>query len=238
MPDAPTVAQIAASLADALDAERYTREGDPAGVWLDSPRPVRRLGMRLEAGRAPYGWAKGLDAVVLHRPFGLWPARFPDGVGALAYHRALDERLSVGHNPALAAALGLDAEDEPLKRGGKTVGLVGRLPAPLPAESVVDRVAGELGGVEAVVGQAEGAVDRVALVGAMTEDLVTAAADRGVGVYVTGQVRRPGVAAAEARGVRVLAVGQGRAEAWGLRHLGLLVAERWPAVEIVHLDDA
>jgi putative NIF3 family GTP cyclohydrolase 1 type 2 len=233
MPEVPTVAQIAASLADALDADRYAREGDPAGVWIESERPVRRLGLRLEAGRAPYDWAEGLDAVLLHRPFGLWPARFPDGVGVLAYHRALDERLSVGHNPALANALGAEPEAEPLRRGGKTVGLVGAL-APTPYAALLDRLADVLGGVEAEAGPAPAApVERFALVGAMTEALVEDAAGRGAAVYVTGQVRQPAVAAAGERGVRVVAVGQERGERWGLRRLGGLITERWPAVEVV-----
>lgn len=236
MPDLPTVAQIAASLAEVTDADRYFREGDPVGVWLDSPRPVRRLGLRLEAGRAPFDWADDVDGVLLHRPFGLWPARLPDGFGALAYHRALDEHFSVGFNPALARALDLDPDDEPLKRGGKTVGLVGTLAAPLAPDAVLDRVANVLGGVEETVGGGEDAVTLVALVGAMTEALVEEAAERGVGVYVTGQIRKPGVAPAEAAGVLVAAVGQDRTERWGLLHLGRLVSERWPGVEVVDLD--
>ena len=236
MPESPTVDQIAASLADATDADRYWREGDPVGVWLDSPRPVRRLGLRLEAGRAPYEWTDAVDAVLLHRPFGLWPARLPEAFGALAYHRALDERFSVGPNPALARALGLEPEDEPLRRGGKTVGLVGALPTPLAPGDVLDRLADVLGGVEETAGGGAEDVSRVALVGAMTEELVEEAAARGVGVYVTGQVRKPGVAPAEEHGVLVAAVGQGQAERWGLLHLGRLVAERWPGVEVVDLD--
>ena len=236
MSESPTVFQIAASLAEVTDAARYWREGDPVGVWVDAPRPVRRLGLRLEAGRAPYDWADGVDAVLLHRPFGLWPARLPEAFGALAYHHALDERFSVGHNPALARELGLDPGDEPLMRGGNVVGLVGALPAPLAPGDVLDRIAAVLGGVEETVGGGAEAVSRVALVGAMTEELVEAAAARGVGVYVTGQVRRPGVAPAEERGVLVAAVGQERAERWGLLHLGRLVAERWPGIEVVDLD--
>ena len=236
MPESPTVAQIAASLAEGTDAERYFREGDPVGVWIDSPRPVRRLGLRLEAGRAPHEWARGVDAVLLHRPFGLWPARLPEGVGALAYHRALDERFSVGYNPALARDLGLDPDDEPLMRGGKIVGLVGTLATPLAPDAVFDLLTNVLGGVEETAGGGADEVARVALVGAMTEELVAEAAARGVGVYVTGQVRKPGVAPAEEAGVRVAAVGQERAERWGLRHLGRLVAERWPSVEVVALD--
>ena len=233
MAEAPTVAQVAAHLAGPLDAGRYAREGDPAGVWIGSDRPVRRLGLRLEAGRPPYAWADGLDAVLLHRPFGLWPARFPSGVGVLAYHRALDDRLSVGPNPALAHALGLEPEGGPLRRGGEAVGLVGALPSALPFRGVRGRLVDVLGGVAAEVGPAPREVGRVALVGAMTEALVAEAAERGARLYVTGQIRQPGVVAAGAHGVRVIAVGQGRGERWGLRRLGAIVGERWPGVEIV-----
>lgn len=236
MPDSPTVSQIAASLADALDADRYWRDGDPVGVWLDSPRPVRRLGLRLEAGRAPYEWARGLDAVLLHRPFGLWPARVPDGLGVLAYHGALDDHFSVGVNPDLAAALGLRVEAEPLVRGERPVGIVGALDEPEPYARTLGRIEDELGGTRAAVGPKPEVVERVAIVGAMTAELVAAAAERGASVFVTGQVRQPGVAAAGEHGVRVVAVGQGRGERWGLRHLGRLVRDRWPAVETVDLD--
>ena len=232
-PPVPTVYDLADHLAPRLDRARYHAEGDPAGVWLGSDREVRRLGLRLEPGRAPYDWAAAFDAVLLHRPFGLWPARWPDGVGVVAVHRALDDRLSVGLNPALADALGLDPDPEPLARDGAPVGLVGRLRPPLALADAEARVRAELGGAKAVVGRGPKVVGAVALVGAMTAELVEAAAERGAGLYVTGQIRQPGLAAVEATGVRVVAVGQGRAEAWGLRHLGRLLRERWPEIEVV-----
>ena len=229
----PTVHDLADYLAPHLDRARHHADGDPAGVWLASDREVRRLGLRLEPGRAPHDWAAAFDAVLLHRPFGLWPARWPAGVGALAVHRALDDRLSVGLNPALADALGLDPDPEPLVRDGAPVGLVGRLRRPLATAEVEARVVDELGGAAATVGDGPESVAAVALVGAMTADLVEAAAGRGAGLYVTGQVRKPGLRSVEATGVRVVAVGQGRGEAWGLRHLGRLIRERWPEIEVV-----
>ena len=228
----PTVRDLADLLAPHLDRARYHAEGDPAGVWIGSDRPVCRLGLRIEPGRAPYAWADGLDAVLVHRPFGLWPARLPEGVGVLAVHRALDDRMAVGLNPALADALGLIADSEPLCRDGTPVALVGRWPA-VPMAEAEARIADELGGVDEAVGDGPESVGAVALAGAMTDALVREAAARGVGLYVTGQVRRPGVAAAEGCGVRVVAVGQGRTEAWGLRRLGRLVAGAFPGVEIV-----
>ncbi len=230
----PTVHDLADALAPALDRARYHREGDPAGVWLASDRDVRRIGLRLEAGRPPYAWADGLDAVLLHRPFGLWPARLPAGVGVLAVHRSLDDRLSVGTDPALLDALGLVPDDEPLRRRGAPIGHVGRRRQSL-ADAVAAVVAA-LGGVEEAVGPEPDVVEAVALAGAMTAELVEDAAARGAGLYVTGQIRRPARAAVEACGMRVVAVGQDRAEAWGLRQIGRLVQARWPEVEVVEVD--
>ena len=229
-----TVRDLEDALAPHLDLERYRREGDPTGVWLGSDRDVRRLGLRLEAGRPPYDWADGLDAVLVHRPFGLWPAMLPAGLGVLAAHRALDDLHSVGHNPALAAALGLEADDDPLMRGGNRIGTVGRL-EPVALEDAVARVEAELGGLEDATGPEPETVEAVALVGAMTDELIEDAAGRGVGLYVTGQVRWKAAPAAERCGVRVVAVGQGRAEAWGLRRLGALLAEAFD-LEVVESD--
>ena len=228
----PTVQDLADQLAPTLDRERYYREGDPAGVWIASDRPVQRLGLRLEAGRAPFDWAEGLDAVLIHRPFGLWPARLPDGLGVIAVHRALDDHASVGHTPVLARALGLAPDPEPLMRGGNAVGLVGRTDRQ-PLAEAVGRVEAELGGSEDALGDGPETVEAIALVGAMTDELVREAAERGVGLYVTGQLRKPARAAVEETGLRALAVGQDRAEAWGLRWLGRLIQAEWPGVEVV-----
>jgi putative NIF3 family GTP cyclohydrolase 1 type 2 len=230
----PTVHDLAVHLADALDRARYHREGDPAGVWLGSDREVRRLGLRLEAGHPPFGWSGGLDAVLIHRPFGLWPARLPESFGVLAAHRALDERLSVGYSPPLAKALGLVPEGDPLMRGGKPVGMIARAPEPLAPKAFQNLLTRSFGGFEASWGgPPEAPVEAVAVVVAMTGELVRGAAERGAAVYLTGQLRPPARDAVEASGLYAVAVGQDRAEAWGLRHLAGLVRERWPEIEVV-----
>lgn len=231
----PSLSDLAAALARPLDAARYAAEGDPNGIWLASDRAVQRLGVRLDGGRPPYAWAEGLDAVVLHRPFGLWPARLPDGLGVLAYHRALDRRLAPGLDPAFADALGLALDEEPLRRDGAVVGYVGSWRAPLPCPDAVVRIERLLGGSEASDGAEPASVARVALVEAMTEALVETAAERGAELYVTGQLRGPGRAALGRCGVRALAVGQARAERWGLRRLAGLVTEAFPEVEVVEV---
>lgn len=232
-PAFPTVAEIAADLAPALDAARYEREGDPAGVWIASERPVRRLGLRLDAGHAPYLWLReDVDALVVHRPFGLWPARLPAGLGVVAMHRALDDRLSTGWNAPLARALGLALDVEPMRRRGQVVGMVGTRVG--SASEALERVQAEFGGMDDLLGEATGS-GRVAVVGAMTAALVEDAAARSVRVYVTGEIRKPGVDAARRAGMCVVAVGQARSERWGLRLLGRLVSARWPEVDVLDL---
>ena len=232
MPDAPTLDALAAALAEHVDAARGWREGDPAGVWIASDRPVRRLGLRLEAGRAPYPWAESLDAVLLHRPFGLWPARVPEGVGALAYHGGLDREIWTGD--VLLRALGATPEAEPLRRDGQPIGTVSDLNAPVSWEELAARLAAEVG-VEQAEAPGQEPVARIAVVGAMTEALVEDAAARGATVYVTGQIRKPGRAALARTGLGVIATGQAASEWWGLRWLGAIVRQRWPGVEVVEV---
>ena len=231
----PAVAEIAAHLASPTDAARYAAAADPAGVWLESDRPVRRLGLALEAGKPPYTWADGLDAVLVHRPFGLWPAKLPPGVGVLAYHAALDDRFSTGLNPDLSIALGLTPDSEPLRRDEKPIGLVGRMPEPVPVQDLFKRIRQAFGGIHGVWGAPMGETQAVAHANAMTEALVRDAAARGAGVYLTGQLRKPARQAVFDTGMFAVEVGQDRTEWWGLRRLGALVRERWPELEIVEV---
>ena len=229
----PSLGELAAHLAPLLDADRYAADGDPAGIWVASERPVRRLALRIEPGRAPYGWTDGLDAVLLHRPFGLWPARLPPDLGVLAYHRALDDELAIGSR-AFASAMRLEVDDEPLRRDGTAIGLIGARDAPMPVSRMLGELAAAFGGWdEALNADDDRPVRRVALANAMTDALVRDAAARGAGLYLTGQVRGPARAAVAETGIAVVATGQSRAEAWGLREIGRQLARRWPELAIV-----
>lgn len=233
MTPAPSLRDLALELAPLLHANRYAREGDPAGVWIATERPVRQLALRLEAGRVPYVWAEEIDAVLIHRPFGLWPAQLPEGLGVLAYHRALDTQLSIGSRP-LADALELALDDEPLRRDGNAIGFVGTRRQPDPLDSVLRRLEGAFGGWEETLNtETQRGIHRIALVNAMTDALVRDAIARDADLYLTGQVRGPARQAVADTGIPVVAVGQDRAEAWGLREIGRRLTARWPALVIV-----
>ncbi len=233
-PDAaPSLADLAACLDRLLLADRFRGEEDPAGVYRPSSRPVRTVGLLLDPWDGLPAWvaAKGIDALVVHRPWRLPLAELGD-VGVLAYHLAFDEWLTLGKNPDLAAALGMTDLAVLGFKAGRPLGMLGSVPEQ-PATAVVDRLDRLFGGLEATVEGTQAVISRVAVVGAMTDALVREAVDRGADLYVTGQLRVPARAAVAETGLTVVAVGHGRSEVWGLRVLGDALRARWPSLRVV-----
>jgi putative NIF3 family GTP cyclohydrolase 1 type 2 len=201
------------------------------GARRDPARPVARLGLALEPWDGLGAWAReaDLDAVFLHRPWGLAPGTLPPGTGLLASHRPFDERLTTGFNPALAIRLGMTGLEPIGERAGQPPGMLGAV-ARQPFEGWLARAREEFGGVEAAQPPRGGEVARVAAVNAMTDALVREAAARGADAYLTGVLRVPARAAVAETGIGVVAVGHRRAEEWGLRELARLFRERWPGL--------
>lgn len=54
---------------------------------------------------------------------------------------------------------------------------------------------------------------------------------RGV-LYLTGAVREPGLEAARKKDMAVVCVGHRTCEEWGIRHLGRVIRERWPGLQV------
>jgi len=219
-----------------LDASRYA---EPCGVYVDSARPVARLGLALEPSDDVAEWINGerLDALFLHRPWKLEraPTALPEGVGVIAYHLAFDERLTLGYNPRLAQALRLSGLEVLGEKEGRPLGMSGDV-STLAAMTFTDfaRAIGEVfGGCERNDTPTSPEVTRVAVVGAMTDALVREASARGAQVYVTGQFRAPAEAAVKATNIGVIAVGHRRSEEWGLRALAGVLRERWCDLQVI-----
>ena len=223
----PALADLAASIA------RITHE--PPTVAVPSTRPVARMGLALEpAGVAERVRAERLDALFLHRPWGVEAAGLPEDVGVLACHLPFDERLTIGFNPELAEALGLVRIEALGTKEGRPIGMIGDFAGGHAA--LVARIAAELGAPEAVEPGSGRPPRRVAAVGAMTDALVREAAARGAGAYVTGQMRAPARRAVADTGMAVVAVGHRRSEVWGLHLLARLLRGEWPGLATVVLD--
>ena len=231
----PTLAALAAFVDEVLDADGFP--GEPPAVFIPSDRPVRRLGMALAPGEGLAGWvdADRLDAVFLHRPWGVADAGLPAGTGVLASHAPFDHRLTVGPNPDLARALRLRDPRPFGDKEGRPMGMTcDGVPAD-PAE-LIARITGLFGGVDEVLPGRADSIRRVALAGGMTDVLVREAAARGAELYVTGQVRQPGVRAAAETGMGIVAVGHARSEVYGLRLLAAMIEGRFAGQVACVLD--
>lgn len=120
--------------------DEYLRGGfdyaeDPAGIWRASEKPVRRIGLALEATPDLAAWVKNqnLDALFLHRAWSLDQLENEQAVssdtGVLAYHLAFDERLTLGFNKRLAAILGLRNAIILGEKLGRPIGMSGEIAA-------------------------------------------------------------------------------------------------------------
>jgi putative NIF3 family GTP cyclohydrolase 1 type 2 len=169
----------------------------------------------------------------LHRPWSLEPEQLPPDIGVLAYHQAFDDRLTLGYNPRLAAALGMLASHPFGMHKGRVVGMLGTVP-PQSAAAYVHLLHDVFGGSDAVVGNtSETNLAGIAVMGALSDALVREAASRGAQLYVTGQLRAVAEAAVAETGITVVAIGHRRSEAWGLRALAGVLRERWASLTVL-----
>lgn len=228
----PTLGDLAASIDRLTHARAFADQ--PPTVWAPSARPVARLGLALEPSAAVAERMGEFDALFLHRP---WKAEEAGirGAGVLASHLGFDERLTIGFNPELAEALGVAGVEVLGRKEGRPLGMVGDF-AGGGFAALVERIAAEMGGVEATEPGSGAPVARVAAVGALTDALVREAAERGAGAYVTGQMRAPARRAIAETGMAVVAVGHRRSEVWGLHLLARLLRAEWPALHTQVLD--
>ncbi len=208
-------------------------EGDqngPFGFYRDEAN-VGRLGLALEPwpGLAAWAEAERLDALFLHRPWGLEATSLP----VLAYHYAFDERLTTGYNPLLAKALGMSGLEVLGDKEGRPLGMIGGVtPRPLATfRALTESTFGALEGVYGVQTGRVGDVSCACVVGAMRPTLLYEAAERGAQVYLTGQYRKGAARAVAQTGLAVFEIGHARSERWGLRRLAEVLRGRFADLE-------
>lgn len=231
---APTPAGIAAFLDGALGPPAH---GEPPTLFRPSGREVRRLGLALEPGDvdAESVAADGIDALLLHRPWGVESIGLPDDVGILACHGPFDRRMAPGVNPEIEAALGL-SRSRPLHQGRALVGRVADFAGGTFA-ALLASVEQTFGGYEEAFPGARDDVPRVAVAEAMTDALIREVDSRGGFAYLTGQFRQPARQAVRDTGMAVIAIGHRRTEAWALARLAAMLGRRFaPGLHVVPLS--
>ena len=233
----PTLDELTTFLDRALTVNIY--EDEQAGTYFSSKRNVTRLGVALEPPANLQAWVEHerLDALFLHRPWGLERSALPDGVGVIAYHLPFDDHLTLSFNPRLGGALGLKGLEVLGVKEARRIGMIGDVEG-VSVKEVREAVEETFGGLESSHLGLLTDVTRVAVVGAMNPGLIREASERGAGVYITGQYRKSAQKAALETGLSVLEVGHRRSELWGLRALAGVLRERWANLTVVLYEGA
>ncbi len=215
-----------------LETAKYAEE--PPLVRRQFTHSVRRLGLALEAwpGLPEWAAAEKLDAVFLHRAFKLDFAALPEDIGVVASHLPFEEKLALGFNPRLAAALGMTHLETLGYRKGRPLGMLGAVP-PQTVAAFYQSVSETFGGRDEARTCERNEVTKVAVVGAMTAELMHEASQRGAEVYVTGQMRKPAKEAILDTGLGMVIVGHPRSEQWALSALANVLRERFCGLQVV-----
>ena len=208
---------------------------DQGGIYCNSSRPIRRIGLALEPWTEIAQWVneQQLDAIFLHRPWKL-ELEQPElkNIGVIFYHLAFDERLTLGFNPRLAQVLGMSEIEILGEKQGRPIGMIDEI-LPQSFDNFCSQIDEIFDGKEQAYPGNFQQVSGVAVVGAMTEVLVDEAAARGANIYLTGQWRQPAQAAVLETGINLIAVGHRRCEEWGLRSLAGVMRERWSKLDVI-----
>jgi putative NIF3 family GTP cyclohydrolase 1 type 2 len=218
--------ELARRVSGLVDAHAYP--DDVPTLFIPGGRPVARLGFALQpaADLAAWSVSEHLDAIFLHRPWGVEDAGLPGGVGVLASHQGFDARLAIGGSAAFAFALEM-RDVQPLGDTDPSPGMVGAVGITRP-ELLIARITEMFGGVEEVVPGAAARIGRIAVANAMTDALVRQAAALGADLYLTGQIRQPARRALAETRMAAVAIGHRRSEEYALRALAQLLADAFP----------
>ncbi len=218
------------NLASFLDQYLETSQfpDEPTIVLRHFDRSVSRLGLALEPGPGLAEWVarEKLDALFLHRPSKLDRSTLPVGLGILGSHLPFERKLTLGHNPRLADALGMSGLRTLGWRKGHALGMIGDVP-PQTVAAFYHSAFEVFGGREDARTCERNEVTKVAVVGAMTPELMREATERGAEVYITGQMRAPGREALLDTGLGLIIVGHRRSEEWAMRTLAHVLRERF-----------
>lgn len=208
------------------------------GVWQPGDgRAIRRLGLALEGNpeTARRAVEQGVDALLVHRPF--WLGSFSPETAVLAFHEAVDDRLTTGNNPWLAEALGFRLGETISTQQERPLVCLAHATEPTTIASLLSRLQGQFPDTRFGIWHPAPEADPVhtlALANAMRPVLVAVAAHRGASVYLTGTLRPSAEAALLQSPMMAVGLGHEPIERWGLHWLAAAIQAQFE-VEVVPL---
>ncbi len=225
-----------------LMPERY-RDYCPNGLQVEGKPLVQRIVSGVTASQALLDAAieQGADLVLVHHGY-FWKGEAETITGMkkqrlktlllhdlnlLAYHLPLDGHPELGNNAQLAARLGLQISggleaDNPL-----SIGLVGRLPQPMPAEAFAEQVAQVLGREVLHIAGGPRMIETIGWCTGGAQGYIDKAAALGLDAYLSGEISEPTVHSARELGIHYFSAGHHATERYGVQALGEHLAERF-----------
>ncbi|MDX1594961.1 MAG: Nif3-like dinuclear metal center hexameric protein [Gammaproteobacteria bacterium] len=232
--------ELAAYLDRELAVDRF-RDYCPNGLQVAGDRPVRRLLAGVTASRAliEQAIARDADTLLVHHGY-FWKGEDPrvvgikrdrlalllgHGLSLLAYHLPLDAHPRWGNNVGLAEALGWAVEGG--FAGDPPIALRGRVPEPVSAEALADRIESVLGRRPLLIPGGGHLVGTLGWCTGAAQDGIEEAAALGLDAFISGEISERTVHFAREAGIHYFAAGHHATETFGVKALAAHLAERF-----------
>ncbi|MCU7920615.1 MAG: Nif3-like dinuclear metal center hexameric protein [Candidatus Thiodiazotropha sp. (ex Epidulcina cf. delphinae)] len=213
----------------------------PNGLQVEATEQVTRLMVGVTACQALIKEAEhwGADALLVHHGY-FWrgerlPLRglkgkrigalFQQHTSLLAYHLPLDAHPVYGNNRQLGNRLGFaGAKASP---AGQSLIWQMRLPQPLSAGDLAQRLTDSLGRKPLHIGSNPGLLKRIGWCTGAAQGAIEEASALGLDAFISGEISEPTVHLARELGIHYFAAGHHATERYGVQALGRHLAERF-----------
>jgi dinuclear metal center YbgI/SA1388 family protein len=219
----------------------------PMGLQVAGGQEVRRIGCGVSASLELFerAAAANVDLLLVHHGL-FWDGDprtvddrmrrkletlFGAGMSLAAYHLALDAHPEIGNNALLAREVWVEVEGP-----FAGIGVGGRVPGGIAAETFVERVAEQVGRAPTAFLEGPEPVERVAVITGGAARYVNDAARDGYDLFLTGEPAEPSLHTARELGIHFVAAGHYATERLGVQALAAHLAERfgleWQFIEL------
>lgn len=148
-------------------------------------------------------------------------------INLVAYHLPLDVHAELGNNVQLAQLMDWQIEGGLEPDNPRSVGLQGRLSAPLSGEQLAAQLAQRLQRTPLHIPGNDRPIRRIAWCTGAAQGYIDRAIALGVDAYITGEVSEPTVHLAREHGIHFFAAGHHATERYGVKALGEHLAQQF-----------
>ena len=156
-------------------------------------------------------------------------------INLVAYHLPLDVHAELGNNVQLAQLMDWQIEGGLEPDNPRSVGLQGRLSAPLSGEQLAAQLAQRLQRTPLHIPGNDRPIRRIAWCTGAAQGYIDRAIALGVDAYITGEVSEPTVHLAREHGIHFFAAGHHATERYGVQALGEYLAQHFD-IEHIFID--